>query len=220
MKILLVEDDEMIGGAIEQALHDAGESVRWVQSGLDASALLIRHHFAIVLLDLGLPRRDGLAVLHELRARGDEVPVILITAKDALEDRITGLDAGADDYLVKPFDVTELMARIRALARRRIGRVTPVLSNGVVTLDPATKLASMSGRAITLSKREYALLRELLLRPGAILSRSQLEDRIYGPGEEVESNVVDFIIHGLRKKLGTTTVLNVRGLGWSVERGT
>jgi two-component system OmpR family response regulator len=220
MQILLVEDDEMIGRAIEQALLDAGEEVRWVQSGLDASALLIRHPFAILLLDLGLPRRDGLAVLQELRARGDEVPVILITARDGLEDRIRGLDAGADDYLVKPFDVTELLARTRALARRRIGRVTPVLSNGVVTLDPTMKLASVNGQSITLSKREYALLRELLLRPGAILSRSQLEERIYGAGEEVESNVVDFIIHGLRKKLGATAVLNVRGLGWCVERGT
>ena len=220
MQILLVEDDEMIGRAIEQALRDAGDEPHWVMSGLDASACLVRHHFAIVLLDLGLPRRDGLVVLRELRARGDEVPVILITARDALEDRITGLDAGADDYLVKPFDVTELLARMRALARRRIGRVTPVLSNGVISLDPATKQASVNGEPFILSKREYALLRELLLRPGAILSRAQLEDRMYGPGEEVESNVVDFIIHGLRKKLGAKAVLNIRGLGWSVERGT
>jgi two-component system OmpR family response regulator len=219
MTILLVEDDTMIGQAIEQALHDAGHDVRWVQCGIDASALLVRHRFEVVLLDLGLPLRDGLAVLVEVRARGDEVPVILITARDGLEDRITGLDAGADDYLVKPFDVTELLARMRALARRRSGRVTPVFSNGVITLDPTTKLASVGGHTVALSKREYALLRELMLRPGAILSRSQLEDRIYGPGEEVESNVVDFIIHGLRKKLGVTAVQNVRGLGWSVERG-
>jgi two-component system OmpR family response regulator len=220
MAILLVEDDAMIGRAIEQALHDARDEVRWVQNGLEASNLLVRHRFAMVLLDLGLPRQDGLTVLQKVRARGDEVPIILITARDAVEDRIAGLDAGADDYLVKPFDVTELLARMRALARRRIGRVTPVLSNGQITLDPTTKQVTFDGENMTLSKREYALLRELLLRPGAILSRSQLEDRIYGPGEQVESNVVDFIIHGLRRKLGVSAVQNIRGLGWRVERGT
>ena len=220
MAILIVEDDAMIGRAIQQALIDADDEVLWVQSGLEASQVLVRHQFTTVLLDLGLPRRDGLAVLKEVRARGDEVPVIVITARDAVEDRITGLDAGADDYLVKPFDVTELLARMRALARRRIGRVTPVLSNGIITLDPETKLALVDGQSVVLSKREFALLRELLLRPGAILSRTQLEDRIYGHGEPVESNVVDFIIHGLRKKLGASAVLNVRGLGWSVQRGT
>ena len=219
MTVLLVEDDGMIGCAIVQALHDAGTEVQWVRSGIDASSRLVRHRFAMVLLDLGLPMRDGLSVLQEVRARGDEVPVILITARDALDERITGLDAGADDYLAKPFDVTELLARVRALARRRIGRVTPVLSNGIITLDPLTKQASIGGNAFGLSKREFALLRELLLRPGAILSRAQLEERIYGPGEQVESNVVDFIIHGLRKKLGASAVQNVRGLGWSVERG-
>ncbi|MEO8936657.1 MAG: response regulator transcription factor [Burkholderiaceae bacterium] len=220
MKILLVEDDPMIGEAIVQALRDAAYAVDWVQDGEAASGVLERHTFETILLDLALPGRDGLRVLVDVRSRSDGVPIILITAKDSLQDRITGLDLGADDYLVKPFDVTELLARMRAVARRRGGQGTPVMSNGVITLDPATKCASVDEASVQLSRREFALLRELLIRPGAILSRDQLEDRIYGWGEEVESNAVDFIIHGLRRKLGADVIRNVRGLGWNVERGT
>jgi two-component system, OmpR family, response regulator len=219
MKVLLVEDDSMIGEAVEQALRDAGYAVNWVQDGDLASSLLARHTFEVVLLDLALPGRDGVEVLRVARSRGNQVPVILITARDALADRIVGLDAGADDYLVKPFDVTELLARMRAVARRRTaGTGAPVLRSGSISLDPATKEATVDGRNIKLSRREFALLRELIVRPGAILSRAELEDRIYGWGEEVESNVVDFIIHGLRKKLGPRAISNVRGLGWSIER--
>jgi two-component system OmpR family response regulator len=218
MKVLLVEDDLMIGAAIGQALRDAAYAVDWVQDGDDASDMLERHAFELVLLDITLPHRDGLGVLQVTRARGDHVPIILITARDAIDDRIRGLDAGADDYLVKPFDVSELLARMRAVSRRRGGSGAPLLSNGFITLDPATKEASVGDAPVQLSKREFALLRELMIRPGAILSRAELEDRIYGAGEEVESNVVDFIIHGLRKKLGSRAITNVRGLGWSVER--
>jgi two-component system OmpR family response regulator len=218
MKVLLIEDDRMIGDAVRQALRDASCAVDWVEDGHLASSVLERHQFEIVLLDLGLPKRDGLEVLARLRASSDEVPVIVITARDALEDRIKLLDLGADDYLVKPFAVGELLARMRAVARRRQGRSAPIMSNGSISLDPATKEASTRGERYVLSRREYALLRELLVRPGAILSRSELEDRIYGWGEEVESNVVDFIIHGLRKKLGADAIKNVRGLGWAVDR--
>lgn len=220
MKILLVEDDPMIGEAIVQALRDAAYAVDWVQDGESASGILTRHTFDTVLLDLALPGRDGLQILTDVRSRRDGVPIILITAKDSLQDRITGLDLGADDYLVKPFDVTELLARMRAVSRRRGGRGAPVMSNGKIALDPATKCATVGESSVQLSKREFALLRELLIRPGAILSRNQLEDRIYGWGEEVDSNVVDFIIHGLRRKLGAEVIHNVRGLGWNVERAT
>ncbi len=219
MKVLLVEDDAMIGEAIGQALRDAACAVDWVQDGEMAASLLERHAFELVLLDLALPGREGMDVLRSSRARGDEVPIILITAKDAVEDRIRGLDAGADDYLTKPFDVTELLARIRAVARRRsAGTGLPLLSNGAIVLDPSTKEVVVGERRVPLSRREFALLRELMLRPGAILSRAELEERIYGSGEEVESNAVDFIIHGLRRKLGARVIGNVRGLGWSVER--
>lgn len=220
MKTLLVEDDVMIGAAVTQALRDAACAVEWMEDGQLASEALERHSFEIVLLDLGLPRRDGLDVLHQMRARGDKVTVIVITAREGLDDRIRGLDLGADDYLVKPFAVSELLARMRAVTRRRAGSAAPMMSNGHISLDPATRQASIGGVEHRLSRREFALLRELLVRPGAILSRAQLEDRIYSWAEEVESNVVEYIIHGLRKKLGPDSIRNVRGLGWMVERAT
>lgn len=216
MRVLLVEDDRMIGEAVAQALRDAAYAVDWVEDGRLAASALDHHAFEVVLLDLNLPHRDGLSVLRENRARGDDVPVIIMTARDRIEDRIAGLDLGADDYLVKPFDVHEMLARIRAVSRRRGGSGRPVIGNGWLTLDPVTKLATVDDVAVPLSKREFALLRELLVRPGAILSRADLEDRIYGWGEEVGSNVVDFIIHGLRKKLGADAIRNVRGLGWTI----
>ena len=218
MRVLLVEDDPMLGNAVSQALRDASYAVDWLQDGLSASAALTRHEFEMILLDLGLPQRDGLGVLRALRACGDTTPVLVITARDAVEERIEGLDTGADDYLVKPFAVGELLARIRALGRRRAGAGSPLLTNGVMSLDPATKAVSVAGVEQALSNREFALLRELLVRPGAVLSRAELEDRIYGWGEEVESNVVEYIIHGLRRKLGADSIRNVRGLGWMVER--
>ena len=218
MRVLLIEDDLMLGTAVSQALQDAAYAVDWLQDGRSASTALTGHDFEIVLLDLGLPQRDGLVVLRALRACGDTTPVLIITARDTVEQRIEGLDAGADDYLVKPFAVGELLARIRALGRRRAGAALPLLTNGTISLDPATKTVSVAGVEQALSNREFALLRELLVRPGAVLSRAALEDRIYGWGEEVESNVVEYIIHGLRRKLGAEAIRNVRGLGWMVER--
>jgi two-component system OmpR family response regulator len=218
MRVLLIEDDPMLGNAVSQALRDASYAVDWLQDGRSASSVLAHHGFEMILLDLGLPHRDGLDVLRALRASGDSTAVLVITARDAVGQRIEGLDCGADDYLVKPFAVGELLARMRALARRSSGSAAPVLTNGIIALDPATKLATVAHTEHSLSSREFALLRELLVRPGAVLSRSELEDRIYGWGEEVESNVVEYIIHSLRRKLGSDLIRNVRGLGWMVER--
>ena len=218
MRVLLVEDDQMLGSAVLQALHDAAYAVDWVQDGAAASLALEADDYELVLLDLGLPRRDGIDVLRRLRARGDATPVLVVTARDSVDQRIEGLDIGADDYLGKPFAVGELLARLRALARRSAGAGTSTLTNGIVTLELATKVATAQGLTHTLSQREFALLQALMLRPGAILSRAQLEQSIYGWGEEVESNAVDVIIHGLRRKLGAERIRNVRGLGWRVER--
>jgi len=220
MRILLVEDDPMIGEAVHGALKDDAYAVDWVRDGRVALETLATQHYDLVLLDLGLPGRDGLEVLRSLRARQDPVPLIIITARDGLDERLRGLDGGADDYLVKPFPIAELLARMRAVLRRKGGQATPVLGNGVVALDPATREATVgAGAPLRLSQREFALLHALLLRPGAILSRSELEDRIYGWGEEVESNVVEYLIHALRRKLGSEVIRNVRGVGWMVARG-
>lgn len=219
MRVLLVEDDQMLGSAVVQALHDASYAVDWVRDGATASTALERHDVELILLDLGLPERDGLEVLRRLRATGDATPVLIITARDSVDERIEGLDIGADDYLGKPFAVGELLARLRALMRRHAGAATSVLSNGIVALELAAKLARVDGAEHALSNREFALLQALMLRPGAVLSRAQLEQTIYGWGEEVESNAVDVIIHGLRRKLGGERIRNVRGLGWMVERG-
>ena len=218
MRILLVEDDRMIGKAVVQALKDAAYAVDWVCDGTSAEDALATGEYQLVILDLGLPDRDGLEVLRRLRAAGNTAAVLVVTARDALEERIRGLDLGADDYLVKPFAVGELLARMRAVIRRQAGNPTPQLSNGRLTLDPATKEASCGERNCLLTAREFALLRALLLRPGAILSREELETSIYGWNEEVESNAVDFLIHGLRKKLGSDAIRNIRGLGWMVDR--
>lgn len=208
----------MLGSAVSQALRDAAYAVDWLQDGRIASTALTHHSFELILLDLGLPHLGGLDVLRDLRARDDSTPVLIITARDAVEQRIEGLDRGADDYLVKPFDVGELLARMRALGRRRPETASTVLSNGVLTLDPASRTVTVSGTERALSNREFALLRELMNRPGAVLSRAELEDRIYGWNEEVDSNVIEYIIHNLRRKLGQDSIRNVRGLGWMVER--
>ena len=218
MRILLVEDDPMIGEAVSVALKDAAYAVDWVKDGAAASSVLEHGEHQAMLLDLGLPKRDGLEVLRRLRQAGNSVPVIVITARDGVEDRIKGLDFGADDYLVKPFDVHELLARLRAIIRRQGGQAAPLLTNGKVSLDPATREARCGDAVALLSAREFALLHALLLRPGAILTRTELEERIYGWNEEVESNAVDFLIHGVRKKLGADVVKNVRGAGWMVAR--
>jgi len=218
MRILLVEDDPMIGEAVSVALKDAAYAVDWVKDGAAAAGVLEHGEHQAVLLDLGLPKRDGLEVLRRLRQAGNTVPVIVITARDGVDDRIKGLDFGADDYLVKPFDVNELLARLRAIMRRQGGQATPVLTNGRVSLDPATREARCGDAVELLSAREFALLHALLLRPGAILTRAELEERIYGWNEEVESNAVDFLIHGVRRKLGADVIKNVRGAGWMVSK--
>jgi len=219
MRILLVEDDGMIGEAVRDALEDASCAVDWVRDGQQALTAIKTHAYEAVLLDLGLPKVDGFNVLNSIRAGDSGVPVIVITARDAVADRIYGLDSGADDYVLKPFEMTELMARLRAIVRRRTGASAPVLSNGVISLDPATHEARSTGAPVRLSGREFALFQALMMRPGAILSRSELEDRIYGWNEEVESNAVEFLIHSLRRKLGSDTITNVRGVGWMVSKG-
>lgn len=216
MRVLLVEDDQMLGSAVRQALLDASYAADWVQTGDAANEALATHDFDLVVLDLGLPGRDGLEVLRTLRARQDTTSVLVITARDTVDQRIEGLDHGADDYLGKPFAVGELLARLRALVRRRAGAPTPTLTNGVMSLELATKRVVVDGHETVLSSREFALLQALMMRPGAILSRTQIEHAIYGWGEEVESNAVDVIIHGLRKKVGVGRIVNVRGLGWMV----
>ncbi|TAN29508.1 MAG: response regulator transcription factor [Castellaniella sp.] len=221
MRVLLVEDDPMIGAAVQAALKDASYATDWVRDGLSALTTVRTQHYDLILLDLGLPGRDGLEVLTSIRATGDPVPLLILTARDALDARLQGLDGGADDYLLKPFDMAELLARMRAVLRRKGGTGSPALTNGMVTLDPVTKMASVPDReSAALSAREFSLLQALLIRPGAILSRRELEDRIYGWGEEVESNAVEFLIHGLRRKLGTDVIRNVRGLGWMVSKPT
>jgi len=219
MRVLLVEDDPMIGEAIQGALKDAAYAADWVKNGQTALTTLGCQHYDLVLLDLGLPGQDGLDVLASLRAKDNPVPLLIITARDGLDDRLRGLDGGADDYVLKPFQMAELLARMRAVLRRKGGTAGPVLSNGVVSLDPVTREASVKGEpSVQLSNREFSLLHALLVRPGAILSRSELEDRIYGWGEEVESNAVEYLIHALRRKLGSAVIKNVRGVGWMVSK--
>jgi len=218
MRVLLVEDDRMIGEVVAQSLKEASYAVDWVRDGQTALNTLSTQVYDIVLLDLGLPKRDGLEVLRGVRDKHNPVPVLVITARDTLDDRIRGLDSGADDYVLKPFEMTELLARMRAVTRRKGGVAGPVLSNGVITLDPATREVNLNGDTIALSGREFSLLMALMARPGAILSRSDLEDRIYGWNEEVESNAVEFLIHALRKKLGAKAIQNVRGMGWMVSK--
>jgi len=220
MRVLLVEDDSMIGEAIRDALKDASYAVDWVKNGQTALNTLDCHQYDLALLDLGLPGKDGLEVLSLIRAKDNPVPILIITARDGLNDRVRGLDGGADDYVVKPFDMIELLARMRAVLRRKGGLSAPVLTNGIVSLDPATREAHAPGvHAVQLSNREFSLLQTLLVRPGSILSRNELEERIYGWGEEVESNAVEFLIHALRKKLGKQIIKNVRGVGWMVSKG-
>jgi two-component system, OmpR family, response regulator len=218
MRVLLAEDDRLIGGAIEQRLRDEAYALDWVQDGESAIVAIATHPYDLLLLDLGLPRKDGMRVLQQLRNSNNPLPVIIITARDGLEERVKGLDLGADDFLVKPFAMTELLARIRAVNRRHHGTGTPLLSNGILELDPQSHTASRGEMAATLTAREFALLQALLSRPGAILSRSDLEDHIYGWNEEVESNAIEFIIHSLRKKLGSDAIKNVRGVGWMVDK--
>jgi two-component system OmpR family response regulator len=217
MRVLLIEDDRMIGAAVVQALKDAAYAVDWVTDGGIAIHAAENEAYELALLDLGLPIADGREVLRQLRALGRRLPVIIVTARDGVDDRIDGLDLGADDYLVKPFEIRELLARMRAVLRREGSGSLALLTNGKLSLDPATREASLLGQKSSLTAREFALLQALLARPGTIQSRSELERQIYGWNEEVESNAIEFLIHTIRKKLGATAIRNVRGVGWMVD---
>jgi DNA-binding response OmpR family regulator len=216
MRLLLVEDDPMIGRAVRQGLGDAGFAVDWVMDGNAAERALANDVYDLALLDLGLPGQDGMAVLKLLRRSGNAVPVLIVTARDAVADRIAGLNAGADDYVLKPFDLDELIARVRALLRRRAGCASPLLECGALVLDPVRKEVHLKGELVNLSAREFALLEALMQRPGAVLSREQLEDSVYGWTEEIGSNAVEVHLHNLRRKLGPETIRNVRGVGYKV----
>ena len=214
MRVLVVEDDALLGDAIQVGLRAMGHAVDWVRDGAAADVALRDEAYAVVVLDLGLPRRDGLAVLRAARARGNRVPVLILTARDTVADRIGGLDAGADDYLVKPFDLGELAARLRALARRATGSATPRLAAAGVELDPAAHRVWYRGREVELSAREFALLHALLRHAGRVLSRAQIEEQLYAWGEEIESNAVEVHVHHLRRKLAPDLIVTVRGVGY------
>ncbi len=218
MRLLVVEDDALLGDAVQNGLRQAGYAADWVRDGVAAEAALAAEAYAALVLDLGLPRRSGLDVLRGLRGRGDRTPVLILTARDAIEDRIAGLDAGADDYLVKPFDMGELAARLRALIRRAGGQPTPVLKAQGVELDPAGHRVSFQGKPVELSAREFALLHALLLNAGRVLSRAQIEAALYAWGEEIESNAVEVYIHHLRRKLDPRLIQTVRGVGYLIAK--
>lgn len=217
MRILVVEDDSMIGEAVVAGLTADGYAVDWVRDGRAAELSVATHSYAIVLLDLGLPARDGIDTLKSLRARKVDVPVLIITARDTVADRIAGLDAGADDYLVKPFDLDELSARVRALLRRAAGRAEPLLQHGALTLNPATHEVLMADHPVEVSAREFALLLALAERAGSVVSRAQLEEKLYGWNETVGSNAIEVHVHNLRRKLGESLIRNVRGLGYKLD---
>lgn len=218
MKILLVEDDVMIGENIQIGLAGEGIAADWAKDGLAAETALGTHSYDAVLLDLGLPKKDGIEVLRTLRERGDTTPVMVVTARDAPPQRVLGLNIGADDYLIKPFDLEELIARLHALVRRARGRIEPVFEHGAVRINSATRQVFVADLPVILSSREWAILDALIARPGAILSRPQLEERLYGWAGDIESNAVEVYIHGLRKKLGAQFIINVRGVGYRVEK--
>ena len=218
MRVLVVEDDALLGDAIQAGLREMGHAVDWVRDGAAADVALRDDAYAAVVLDLGLPRRDGLEVLRAARARGQRVPVLILTARDTVADRIGGLDAGADDYLVKPFDLGELAARLRALVRRAAGSAAPRLSVAGVELDPAAHRVWHHGREVELSAREFALLHALMRHAGRVLSRAQIEEQLYPWGEEVESNTVEVHVHHLRRKLAADLIVTVRGVGYLLRR--
>jgi DNA-binding response OmpR family regulator len=216
MRLLLVEDDPMIGESIEEGLRGESYAVDWVRDGSAVELALSGFAYDLMLLDLGLPGKQGMDVLRSVRARGDDLPVLIITARDGTPARVEGLDAGADDYLVKPFDLDELLARIRALLRRRVNRTRSLIEHGSLKLDLASHEATLDGQPVKLSAREFSVLRALLDNPGSVVSKSQLEEKLYGWNAEVESNTVDVYVHHLRKKLGPDFIKNVRGVGYKI----
>lgn len=218
MRILIVEDDPMIGASLQTALRGDDYAVDWVRDGQAAELALREAPYDLALLDLGLPRKDGIEVLKTLRARKDRTPVLILTARDTNADMVRGLDAGADDYLVKPFDLDVLLARVRALARRSSGHAEPVIEHHGVALNSVTHEVRLQGIPVEFSAKEFALLEAMLARPGTVWSRTQLEEKIYGWGEEIASNTVEVYIHGLRKKLGTPFIKTVRGVGYMIPK--
>lgn len=216
MRLLLVEDDTLLGRGVVAGLAQSGLAVDWVQTGGDADAALATTTYDAVILDLGLPDQDGLALLRQRRAAGDKTPVLVLTARDTIAERVSGLDAGGDDYMVKPFDLDELKARLRALMRRATGEAAPVLRNGRVVLDPAARSVTLDGEPVALSNREFAVLQGLMTHVGRVLTRSQLEEKLYGWGEEIDSNAVEVHIHNLRRKLFPDVVRTMRGVGYVV----
>ena len=218
MRLLLVEDDQMIGESLVRGLRDEGYVVDWVKDGAAGIAAMQdpATPYAIAVLDWNLPRKDGLAVLKSARARGITLPVLMITARDELADRVSGLDSGADDYLVKPFELAELEARLRSLLRRRDGRATSEVIHGAIVLDPVTHTVKLHDAPIAVTPREFALLRALMERPGAVLSRTRIEEHLYGWETAVQSNAIEFTIYSLRRKLGNGVIENVRGVGWRI----
>lgn len=220
MRILLVEDDAMISESICASLKDASYAVDSVDNGQIVETAVRSQNYDIVLLDLGLPGKDGLMVLKLLRQSHPHLPVIILTARDDIDSRLSGLDGGADDYMIKPFDMSELLARMRVALRRRSNQATSQLHNGPIVLDLSNYQVSIDGieQSILLSNKEFSILQALMLHPGQIYSRSELEDKVYGWGEEVESNAIDFLIHVLRKKIGKEYIKNIRGVGWMVSK--
>lgn len=218
MRLLLVEDDEPLGDALRVGLTQDGYTVDWLRDGEAASAALRTEPYELVILDLGLPRKSGIEVLKQLRARGESVPVLILTARDTVSDRVRGLDTGADDYLVKPFDLDELCARLRALLRRRGGRATIQIRHGDIVLDPAAHSVTSEGEPVELSPREFAVLQMLLENRGRALSRHRLEESLYSWDSEVESNAVEVYVHHLRKKLGANLIRTIRGVGYIVDK--
>jgi two-component system response regulator QseB len=217
MRLLVVEDDQMIGESMQHGLKNKGLAVDWVRDGKSAELALGNGVYDLMILDLGLPQKGGLELLTQLRQQGNDLPVLIVTARDSVEDKVAGLNIGADDYLVKPFDFNELDARANAILRRRNGRGNPVIVYGGITLDPITHQATLRGRPVGLSAKEFALLHALMAVPGAVLSRAKLEEALYGWDEEVGSNAVEVHIHNLRNKLGSHAILNVRGAGYRVS---
>ena len=218
MRVLLVEDDPMIAKGLQTGLKHGGFTVDWAADADAADAHLRGADFDLVLLDLGLPKRDGLSVLRAMRAQGNATPVIILTARDEVQSRVHGLDAGADDYIVKPFDLDEVTARMRSVLRRSAGRGESQIKHGALTLDPSVRSVTLSGNPVTLSAHEFAVLEALLQRPGAVLSRAQLEDRLYGFNEPIGSNAVEVYVHGLRRKLGSDAIRTLRGVGYFIPK--
>ncbi len=218
MRLLLVEDDELLGDGLRTGLKQAGYTVEWLKDGITADQALQQEQFDLVVLDLGLPRQSGLEVLRNLRKSGNPVPVLILTARDSIEDRVQGLDCGGDDYLVKPFDLDELCARLRALQRRQSGRVEPLIQHGELTVDPAAHKVILAGNEINLSTSEFALLEYLLDNKGRVIPRGRLEEMLYGWEGDVESNALEVFIHHLRKKLGRDLIRTVRGVGYVIEK--